>query len=365
MKILEIIPQLEEGGAERIAVDLCNEFTKTTEVHLILFFNSSRQKFLYKRLDPTIKVHLLDKRLGFDIRLFSKIFKLIKKISPDIVHTHIGAIKYTFPCALVFKKINFFHTVHNDADKEQKPLLRKLLRFFYSKKKITPITISISSNKSFIETYPNVEAEMVFNGRKSIETTQKEFEVREEIERISKNTKTLVNVGRVSPQKNQMVLVDIVNELISEGYQLKLFILGGASPGKEDLFEDLMKKNDKNISILGSKENVSDYLKHVDGFILTSIYEGLPISLLEALDAGCVPVCTPVGGIKQVITHKQTGFLSNNTSSKSIKQVIIEWYNTSDQELEAIRLNCNNLFNEEYSIETCAHKYLEVFKTYK
>lgn len=67
------------------------------------------------------------------------------------------------------------------------------------------------------------------------------------------------------------------------------------------------------IFFLRRVDNISDYLLNAAAFVLSSIFERAPIRLLEALSAGRAPICTPVGGIKNVIT-KDTGFFSAEVS---------------------------------------------------
>ncbi len=52
-----------------------------------------------------------------------------------------------------------------------------------------------------------------------------------------------------------------------------------------------------------------EYLKMGDAYALCSSYEGMPISLIEAIGVGCIPVCTPVGGIVDVVHNGENGFL--------------------------------------------------------
>ena len=92
MKIFEIIPQLEQGGAERFVVDLCNELVKRHDVTLVVLHNLGKYGLFARDVDKRVRIICLDKRLGFDWRLMFKLRKLIKKEEPDIVHTHLRSI---------------------------------------------------------------------------------------------------------------------------------------------------------------------------------------------------------------------------------------------------------------------------------
>ena len=86
MKILEYIPQLGSGGGERFTVDLCNELSKRHEVILCLSYSLEKYGFYKNDISPRVRVINFNKREGFDWRLPFRVYKLIKKEQPDVVH---------------------------------------------------------------------------------------------------------------------------------------------------------------------------------------------------------------------------------------------------------------------------------------
>src|SRR4051812_22460633 len=122
MRILHIIPTLGGGGAERFTVDLVNEISQTDDVLLCTLYDLTPGKydFFLKDLDPQVKRVSLGKKLGLDIIMYLKIFRLVKRIKPDIIHTHLAAVNYVFLSVLVFARIKFFHTIHSEAKFEVK-----------------------------------------------------------------------------------------------------------------------------------------------------------------------------------------------------------------------------------------------------
>ncbi len=87
---------------------------------------------------------------------FFRLTKLIKRLNPDVVHTHLGAILYNILSPFLFRNIKFFHTIHNEAKKEAETggkisaLARKVL---FRLGLTIPITISKESQNSFIKYY--------------------------------------------------------------------------------------------------------------------------------------------------------------------------------------------------------------------
>ena len=120
----------------------------------------------------------------------------------------------------------------------------------------------------------------------------------------------------------------------------------------------MQERANPKIKFLGEKNNVNDYLLCSDAFCLSSIYEGLPISLLEALSCGITPICTPVGGVPDVIKDGENGYLSKgfetNDYCKAIRKFIEKPINKN---------LLVNFYKKNYSMEVCAGKYEEYFKT--
>ena len=107
---------------------------------------------------------------------------------------------------------------------------------------------------------------------------------------------------------------------------------------------------------MGKANNVGDYLLNADAFLMPSLYEGLPISLLEAMSVGLVPICTPVGGLLDII-KPGTGYLSKDLSTENYVAAIKKFLNLEGSELQSLKQNIKTVFQNEYSMESCAKKY--------
>ena len=77
MRILEIIPQLSSGGAERFVVDLCNELSISNDVTLLVFHNLEQYGFYANELSDKVRIISLNKKKGVSFLLFRKIFALL------------------------------------------------------------------------------------------------------------------------------------------------------------------------------------------------------------------------------------------------------------------------------------------------
>ncbi len=104
---------------------------------------------------------------------------------------------------------------------------------------------------------------------------------------------------------------------------------------------------------------ISDYLLNGDAFVLSSLWEGLPISLLEAISFGVIPVCTPAGGIPDVIKNDTLGYVSSDFTERGLYGAVLKCINNMDlfnrQELK-------NYFIDNFSMEKCSMSYQKVYK---
>lgn len=360
MKILELHYSTSWAGAERFVVDLCNELINTEETILCTIEDDKiPEKAYYKNeLRHDIKYINLKCKSGLQVKSLWKIYKTIKKEKPDIVHAHTDAICLFIP-ALLYHKALYFHTLHSLAEVcLRKPYLKPIYSWFY-KKRITPITISIACYNSFKNFYKKNYAIEIDNGRAPLRNSNQITNVQQEIQKLKlhKDDKVFIHVARCQPEKNQQLLIKTFNQFLQNNYHGILIMIGSAYDKPENKY--LLDMARKGIYWLGLKSNVCDYLKQADFFILSSKYEGLPISLLEAMSCGVIPICTPAGGIPNVINNKKYGYISNGFTCEDFYKTIENAFNNYDQfnKTELI-----DYFNTNYSMKNCAAHYLKVFK---
>ncbi len=359
MKIVEIIPQLSSGGAERFVVDLCNELSVSHEVTLIVYYDLSKYGFYLNELSAKVNIISLGKKEGFSFSLFYRLYQEIERITPDVVHLHTRAINYAFPLAFATKNIDFYMTIHNAAEKEAGGLLGKLIRkTSFTTRMITPVTISKESLNSFKDFY-GLSAPLIFNGRNINGDRSVDTEVKDECNAYRTNTSTrlLVNIARFTSVKRQDLLVRVVARLVNEGYDISLLLIGRHM--EHGVLNNVEAVGCKNVHVLGEKDNPLDYLKLADAFCLCSSYEGMPISLIEAMGVGTIPVCTPVGGIVDVI-NENNGFLSDDISEEAYYMALKRFLDTDKTVLDDMRQRLIQAYKP-YSMTECAAKYEALF----
>lgn len=358
MRILEIIPNLASGGAERFVTDLCNEMSlRENDVWLLTFRSSKNMNFYKNELNTNVKLVeysgswvLLSKIIQFIVVLFYSI-----KLKPDIIHCHTLGFPYALFVSFFFPKIKYYYTVHNLAENDTSLGLGAKVRKWFLRKRIKAIAISKQCAYSFRVFYGYAPYCTIENGCRTMHPTDFLEDVRSEIEsyKIDRETKVFINIARISCQKNHVMLLKAFKNFAKDYKNAILIIIGHQFDAWQKI-EPLL--DDRHVHYLGEKHNVSDYLLCSDFFCLSSLWEGLPISLLEAGMLGVYPVCTPVGGIKDVIRDSSFGILSKDTTSSSYEAALKLAVNSFiDKE------QLKKAYTERYSMKVCANKYLNLF----
>ncbi len=299
-KIVQMLPALGWGGAQVFCIQLCNELAKYPgyEVTLVSLYDHNSTHMSAELLDKRVRFITLGKKKGFDAKTFKRVHNLLQEIKPDVVHTHLhsgyyGMMAYLMMNDSAMRKI---HTFHSLATKDAPWHGRLIYKYFFKKGIICPVSISEEVFKGAIEEYGDCIKTVIHNGSVRVRCSSKFQSVTETINSLKKNkdTKVLVNVGRIYKVKNQQLIIDAMNILEADGENAIALIIGGLL-GKdhpaylqedEELYNQLIQNKPNSVHFIGNVNNVGDYLLNADAFLLPSLYEGLPISLLEAMSAG-------------------------------------------------------------------------------
>ncbi len=139
-----------------------------------------------------------------------------------------------------------------------------------------------------------------------------------------------------------------------------MLIIGG---GYDNEIGILAKKSAcSGIIFLGLKHNVVDFFKCADFFTLSSDYEGMPITLIEALSVGCIPVGTPVSGFNDIIKDEVNGFVAHDFGDDSYIKAIENAINNKQKINKDLLIST---YKEKLSIESCANSYIKLFELSK
>lgn len=353
MKVVEIIPSLErKGGAETIFVNLSAFLSKKCEVEIVILYKEKVNK-QYKSIIETnnIKITFLGKRKGPDLNCARQLKEYLIVKNPDIVNLHLTCtLTYFLSFGCKKTKWKLVHTIHSIPKKDGSKTDRFIRKIYLKKNLLTLVGITENISK---------ELRLMYNDEKNIYTILNGTPLYSKTI-DNKPIYNLVNVARFYPVKNQIYLLEIVRELITVFPKLMVLMLGDGS--ELNKCKEYVKTYNlsNNVIFKGSVDNVEEYLHQSQAFILTSIYEGNPISILEAMSAGLPIISTDVGGVPEIVEDQVNGCLIKLNDAKDSANKIASFL--SNESLTTFISNRNLFESKKYSIDSCGMKYLNLFK---
>jgi glycosyltransferase involved in cell wall biosynthesis len=363
MKIIHVISNLGNAGAEKFVVELSNVQSAEHQVSIITFRNIDDSMYPPKKLSKNVKLYELGKKKGFDISIIFKLIRIFIKEPPDIINTHLDSvIRYVYVASLFCRKPKYVQTLHSRLENEKARLFKQLKVLPGFRSRFNNVCISESIYRDFCNTYKGFQFHHIDNGLAQLEKTEKYEEVRNEIIQYKQEGKSVfVAIGRFTYHKNFQMLASVFCQLKNEGKNVQLLIIGGDKARQADDINEVLEIKCDNTALLGPKENIADYLLSADAFVLSSRSEGMPIVILEALSAGLPIVSTPAGGVVDMIKNNENGFISESIEQESFNRSIQDYFNADTKLLDQIRKNNKAKFRQSYSIESCSEKYVKLY----
>jgi glycosyltransferase involved in cell wall biosynthesis len=363
MKIIHIISSLGNGGAEKLVVELSNEMAKGHEIVLVSFRDIEDWMNIPKLISDEVILIQLGKKAGISFKLYIKLILILQKEKPDIVHSHLhSTLKYITPLTYIFIRVKFIHTIHTNLVKSNYIKYSIINRFSIIFKRIHYVCLSPTIRAEYSSSFSNMKFACVSNGIAKMQTTDSYNDVKEDLKKLKnrRDVKIALCVGRIDQGKNYKLLLDAFLRL--KELPLIAVVVGDIENGDKNTIQIIEEYKLDNVYFIGPQSNVADFMELSDLFVMTSTYEGMPLTILEALSFGLPIVSTPAGGIVDVVDENINGFLSKDYSVDSFINSLMLYYDMSQKMLDRIKINNMAKYSKKYSIDVCSNEYIELYK---
>lgn len=363
MKIMYCITSSSWGGAQLHVFELCKgQIKRGNEV---IFVVGSKGPLLNKiKSINGVKIILLSSLRREisplnDIRAIFELRSLIKDERPNILHLHSSKAGTLgrLACIGLRKQTKVIFTVHGWAFTDGVPSSFK--RFVYRLveryvSSLTTLFICVSEYDKRIGLRDRVltnksNVVVIHNGSYKPDKNDINFSVHKPLR--------LVMVARFSEQKNQELLINAMSKIDKDLWYLT-FVGGGNTLSQcKKLVNKLGLSS--NIKFVGFKEDVSPYLVRNDVYILTSFYEGLPISIIEAMSYGLPIIASNVGGNSELVKNNVNGYLVQSQSDleKYIWELIRKPTN-----VKSMGIKSSEIFNKYFTLDYNLRRINTVYK---
>lgn len=305
-KILHIVEAMG-GGVFTYIVDLANQLCDEYDVYIAYAVRPQTPEDYREYFDKNIKlieVKNFTRAINFtkDFKAFFEIRSIAKEVQPDIIHLHSSKAGTLGRYAFNGHKVPIFYTPHGYSFLMQncgmlKRTVYKIVEILSSRRYCTTIscscgeheeTLKLTTNAKYVNNGININALESLIEKQNVNNTEHKF--------------TVFTLGRICYQKNP----DQFNSIAEKLPNIKFLWIGDG--------ELRDKLTSPNIEITGwvNREKALQYSMQADVFILTSLWEGLPISLLESMYMKKACVVSNVIGNRDVIKSGMNGFVCEN-----------------------------------------------------
>jgi len=352
IKVLEAIRQGSVGGGETHVLSLVGEINKSVYEPVVLSFSDGLMVKNLKTLG--IKCHVINSNKAFDFSVWKKVKDLIKVENIDIVHAHGTRANTNVFWAAKSLNIPIIYTVHGwSFHDDQMPIVKqariKIEQFLIRKANHT-ITVSESSNLTGQNALNGFNGTTINNGinlnrfdpQRTISSLREKYGISDKV--------TLIGfISRVTKQKDPFTMLEAFYLAKQKCEEIRLLMVGDGDLKSEVVNKAKLLGIDDYIYFDGFREDVPEVLKAIDIYCLPSLWEGLPIGLLEAMAMEKAIIATNVDGSKEVISHGKDGILIEPAQPKALAEAIL-WLHNNVHSRVAMQAEARKAVYEKYNV---------------
>jgi glycosyltransferase involved in cell wall biosynthesis len=332
IKIVFGVTDFTIGGMQRQLIELLTRLDSTRfDITLITLFTFSERVDIYHQLPPQLAVYRLDFSNFFDVRSWYKLYRLLRRLRPDVV------VSSLFFSNTVFRILKFLcgyyaiareHNTYTSKSIWQRWTDRLLARYTQY---IVAVSKTVADFTAKQEHIARDKFVVIHNGVDTTEA-QKKLEVYNDVHKLKQELgcdiedHILLHVARLTQQKNQRELIRGFAEFCHTHPTYRLLIVGDG-PMRNEL-ESLATKLgvSSNVHFCGYHEDVWRFYAVADAVVISSEIEGLSNVLLEALAAGVPVITTNTAGADEIVIPYQNGYVIQQSTPQDISDALVQFH---------------------------------------
>lgn len=305
--IAHVVHRLGMGGLENGLVNLVNRMPRDRYRHAIVCL-SGYTDFRNRIERDDVEVVALHRRPGHDLALYGRVFRLLRRLAPDIVHTrNLG----TLDMQAVAAAAGVRHRLHSEHGWEAEDVHGTSRKYRWLRRVLDPavsgyVTMSLDIERWLTRTV-GIAAKKVVQLYNGVDTAR----FRPPMGKVDGGEFTIGTVGRMQAVKDPATLLDAFERLCASSPERVLrLVFAGDGPLRAPLEAEVKRRGlAERVTFAGATDDVPGLLQGLDIFALPSLNEGISNTVLEAMASGLPVVATDVGGNGELVEPGVTGIL--------------------------------------------------------
>ena len=326
IRVLECIRQGKIGGGESHLLSLTGHLDRSRFEEIVLSFTDGPMMGSLRQMGVETKLIYTEK--PFDIRVWRRVRRLLKEERIDVVHAHGTRAASNVLWAARSLGIPVIYTIHGwSFHRDQHPLVRGfriLGEKWLTRRSAVNISVSASNQQTGKEMIPGFDSIVVNNGidGKKFDPDGKYKDVRAELG-IGRDTVLILFIARFTSHKQPLTLIRAFDQASKKKAGIHLLMVGDGDEKEEGV--RLVKESGLGgrVSFQAFRQDVPDVLAAADIFVLPSLWEGLPIGLLEAMAMRKAVIGTRVDGTREVLQDGVNGLMVEPGDVEALSGAIV------------------------------------------
>lgn len=371
--IAHVIYRLDVGGLENGLVNIINGLPAGQFRHAIICLTDYTD--FYRKIRVDVELIALHKKPGNGLGIYWQLFKVLRRLRPDIIHTrNLAALEAQLPAWLAGVR-HRIHGLHGWDVSADRAVSDRHLKLYQLMDRLVQCYIPLSDElENFLFEQVAIKRSKSHKICNGVDTQR--FVPAGDAKRsilpdgfMPADGLLIGAVGRLEPVKNQSLLVESFIELLARqpGLKSKLRLMLVGDGSMRDVIEQRIKAAGLSelVWLTGSRNDVPELMSALDVFVLPSRAEGISNTILEAMASGLPVIATDVGGNAQLVIEGETGFIVASEAATMLADKL-EQYADDDALLkrhaQAGRLRAEQRFSLEHMVSEYQKVYLQMLE---
>lgn len=342
------------GGTEKVILQLCKIMKPESNKIVICSCGGINVEKLNKMGIKHYNIPDIEKKdIKTVIVVLKTLLKIIKKENINIVHTHHRMAAFYTRIIRFIRRFTFINSTHNTFNDK-----KSLTKFALGKAHIIAVGDKVKNNLCDFYEIQKSHIEVIHN---AIEPFKGAIQSVELLQKYKNLGYFLVgNIGRLSEQKGIEYFIKSVPMVLKECSKVKFFIAGDGEDKEkiESLISDLSLENE--VILLGYRNDIPNLMSQLDLIVLSSLWEGFPLTPIEAFSVGKTIVATAVDGTVEIVENDVNGIMVEakdiNGLAKGISNII-----NNPNKRKKMEINAYNAYITKFNYKKLEEKYIKYY----